>query len=720
MATLQYDIAISEGRMKRVLRGVESELRAHERKVNAIGRSARRASRPDGLSRGFKQIGQVAAREEVKRHKLTLRNRDREQRRALRGIGEIGRAARQIEARRHREALRNSVSERRAATRARERFGRGAASSLGRGVGRVATLGGSALGVAGLGVGFATVNAVRNEAQIIAGASKLANQAGTPEIKGQLAKEARGVRGFTGGEVLGGLEAFVDITGDLGAARAIMGDLSTLALATGTNLEDLAAAAGNAFIPLADKIKEPKKRLEELNKVMAVVAAQGAVGAVEIKDLATEMAGLAATANRFTGDPTKNLAVMGALAQAARQRGGAGSAAEAVTSVQRFSSDVIKKNKLLGKLGVDVFADKERTQLKGPQQIITDVLKATGGDLSKLTPIFGERSIRAVQGFSPLYSEAERRKKGTGGAAVEAEFARLLKNQLSPEEQKRRAESRLADPDLKFQEAMKEFNFALGSELLPEVTKLIPEFTKLVPAIADLAKGAIEVGKWFLSNPFVGLGAIIAGSVALDLAKAGIGSVISSGLSAILGRFAGARAAGAAASGLASLSGAGASAGAAGAGAAAAGAGRGFLAASVLGTSIGAGGALAAGGGAAVGLGAAYLSNEHLKKATGGAGIGSFLSDLMDTGSFSGAFNRIDERQNEQAKAEAKQREDSASGGSGSIAGLDLSNAQQSADGTAEALNRTNTALDTFGEKLSSLNVPEVPNPKRRLPLAAR
>lgn len=561
MPLLEYQIsATGEDQLKRVLRSVESETKAHARRLDAVSRrtttAKSAASSVDKLEqkrqaqtlRGIAQIGTVARREDDRIHRERITRMQKERSQSLRGFVEIGKAARAEEDKRLKHAIRSAERERTVRQRTAERAARGIARTAGGAVTRagrtIVGLGSLAAGAVGFGALAAGKSAVEDEIDIRARASSLANQAAAnPNFKGNLGqlkkdlvdKDARGVKGFTGGETLGALEQFTNLTGDLDTARAILPDLGKLALATGTDLGELAATAGNAFIPLADKIKDPIERMKALKTVVTSLANQGAVGAIEIKDLASEFAGLAASSNRFAGKADDNLKIMGALAQAARQRGGAESASEAVTSVARFSSDVITKSGDLKKMGVDVFSDKTKTKLKDPREIILDVLKKTGGDLSKVGDIFGERGIRAFQGFAPLYTEAESKKKGTGEKAVRAEYSRLM-GQGSATTIDQRAESRLADPDLQLKEAMKEFRRAIGAELMPEVTRLIPKFKEMIPSLVKLTSAVVKLAAWFGANPFKGVIAIMGASIAKDLLTAGIGKLVEKALGSIFKR----------------------------------------------------------------------------------------------------------------------------------------------------------------------------------------
>jgi len=409
-------------------------------------------------------------------------------------------------------------------------------------------VGSMAVGALGIGGTIAAGSAISTQISESARASQLANQAGRPEIKGQLLREAQGTKGFTGMEALEGMGSFVDVTGDLEAARAALPELAQLSLATGAALNDLGAAAGNAFIPLADKIKDPQARMKALLTTMRAIAGQGSVGAVEVKDLAVEMAGLAAATNKFTGDPAALIKSVGAMAQAARQRGGAGTAAEAVTSVSRFVADIAGDPKKFEKAGIKIGTrDKAGalTQLDDPQEIMVRMLRQTGGDLGKVSDLFGVYAERAVAGFSPLYSQAEaanmalpedkRQARGAAGEkAVRDEFSRLLAAELSPEQQAKRAASRLEDPDLQFKEAMKAFNSAIGSELLPVLTRLIPEFTKLLPSLTRAAELFASFVESAAKDPLGAVFKLIAAKMLFDLTSAGIGAAVRNGLMRII------------------------------------------------------------------------------------------------------------------------------------------------------------------------------------------
>jgi hypothetical protein len=568
MALLQYDFAVvNQNALAQALASNERRIAQHNARVSRlVGTPVARARA--STRAGLTDETRAATALDRQRSAALMQLHRAEQRQRLQGERAIQREGMRLD--RERTAAAKALDRQRATAlfaqhRASERAAAGLArreradrraiagavtGRIGRSLSNTLSGAGSlAVGALGIGGSIAAGSAISTQISETARASQLANQAGRPEIKGQLLREAQGTKGFTGMEALEGMGAFTDVTGDLDAARAALPELAQLSLATGAALNDLGAAAGNAFIPLADKIKDPQARMKALLTTMRAIAGQGAVGAVEVKDLAIEMAGLAAATNKFSGDPASLIKSVGAMAQAARQRGGAGTAAEAVTSVSRFVSDMAGRPEAFEKAGIKIGTrDKAGalTQLDDPQEIMVRMLQKTGGDLGKISGLFGVYAERAVAGFSPLYAQAEagnmalppaeRQARGVAGEkAVRAEFGRLLAAELSPEQQAKRAASRLDDPDLKFKEAMKQFNAAIGSELLPVLTRLIPEFTKLLPSLTRAAEIFARFVESAAKDPVGTLFKVIAAKMLLDLGAAGIGAAVRNALMRILG-----------------------------------------------------------------------------------------------------------------------------------------------------------------------------------------
>jgi|GEM_PF-4120693 len=390
-----------------------------------------------------------------------------------------------------------------------------------------------AAGTAGITGAIAFGNAAQTQMSEQAMASRLANQGGNPQLKGRLLSEAQNVEGFTGSEVLSGLGAFTDVTGDLDTARKTMGDMAKLALATGSSLDDVAAAAGN-FSNNLREIEDPGQRAKKIMEAMRALAGQGMAGAVELKDLASGGAVVGAAAGQYTGDPTENIKKAGVLAQAARQEGGASSADEALTSLSRFNDQVIANADKLEGMGVKAVVRGKGGEIQSiadPRTIIADVLQKTKGDLGVINDLFDVRGSRVVRGFSKSYQRG-------GRQGVLNQFDELMGTELDQKNIDTNVKSRLSDSDMQFQEATKKFNAAIGEKLIPELTKLIPKFQEMIPAMAELTTRVMGAAHWLAENPFAGASAIVGGFIAKELATAGIGAAMSSATNALLGSIA--------------------------------------------------------------------------------------------------------------------------------------------------------------------------------------
>ncbi len=507
---LSYEISADDRNLRRVLKGVEGEAKA----------SSRRMARETG---GRASDAHIRARE------VELKRIEREERRAAdrtaKYWGDAHRKAADHRIREGQRAERAVEREQRRAARVanRERAERissirgrvgGALGAAGGALGTVARMGGAAIGLAG---GFAAAGALDEQIQVRRKASQLANQAGKPGLKGTLAEEARGVRGFTGMEALGGMEAFVTKTGNLDAARQALGPLAQLSLATGASLEDLGQTAGQVFNVLKGQISDPVQLMAELQTVMGTLAQQGSLGAVEIRDLAQEFGKLGAASRGFEGGAPALLRSMGAFAQIATEKGGASSSADAATAVGRLATDIVTKKDKFAALGVGIQSKTDKTKLRAPEEIMLDVLSKTGGDIMKTSGLFGLESKKVFNGMAATFSEAEAKKKGSGRAAAKAEFERFAGAKSSAASIADRAESRLSDPDMQLQEATKAFNLAIGTQLLPVVTQVIPKFTQLVPTIARAVESLAKFAGFVMENPFQGIGAVVGAKIAADI-----------------------------------------------------------------------------------------------------------------------------------------------------------------------------------------------------------
>jgi hypothetical protein len=348
-------------------------------------------------------------------------------------------------------------------------------------------------------------------------------------------------------QVLEGLSKYQAKTGDLATAKAGIDELAMLAKATSTDLQDMVDAAGDvgtAIGEVGEKFKTPQEKAAAVQKIMRVIAAQGAVGAVEIKDLSVQMAKLAAASQAFEGDADKNLEFMGSLAQLSRQKGGSASATQAATSVASFVS-MLKtpaRMKEFEKATGEKVYDEKSGFLRDPKWIIEKALVATMGDPEKLKKVFANvQGARAVEGSATTFREGlvEGRAKGITDESKLAEFAANKVREEFAKFDKGASEQKLQD-DLKTAMDSKESRAQLFQNQLEKVVssmadKVLPQMEKLGPKVIEVVEALSKLVSWAAENPGKAITMAIVGSIG----KAAIGSMVAKSLENLIGGLAG-------------------------------------------------------------------------------------------------------------------------------------------------------------------------------------
>lgn len=500
-------------------------IQAAERAKAATERSSRQAG--DGVARGVKRGTDRAEREYQKLVRETekwQRETDKAAQKAAaarirasekasaaekadfeRSEREKTRILQREEAKRQREMAREA--------RANQRIGAGFArdnrSSVGAGFSRA---GGMLLG-AGRAAGSFALNVVRDVAagagvdtdlgSIFAKNSELEKQAAQLSASAYIAGDARNGRridkrtlmgealavgkdtGMDANAAVEGLSKFVGKTGDLATGREILKDLAIYSSATGASFEDMVDAAGDVSSALGDM---PNKG-EAIKATMKAIAGQGKLGAVEIKDLASQMAKLAANATQIEGNVTDNIALLGAFAQEARQRGGASSATMAATSVASLINTFktgARAKEFTAATGKSVFGS--TGMLRNPQELVLEALRAKGMDPLGFKKIFANvQGARAVEGFASIYRQAGGGKAGE--EAVIAEFERLKKAALADAEvmESFRRSMQTADAQANvFNNSVRESAMKIQDVLIPSLLELAPKFVQLAQTTASI------------------------------------------------------------------------------------------------------------------------------------------------------------------------------------------------------------------------------------------
>ena len=400
----------------------------------------------------------------------------------------------------------NKASDSLAASSASERAamaagGKSAAGMAGRGL---KAAGGFALGIggdlargAGVETDFGAIAqknfALQEQAQNIANSGYMAGDArnGMRVNANSLASDAMRVGKSTGNDAndaMTGLEGFVSKTGDLATGRDILESMARLSKATGTNLGDMMAAAGGVAMAMGDTEDKGAK----LNAIMNGFAAQGKLGAVEIKDLSKQMDKLSAQAGQYEGNLGDNMAMLGALAQSARKGGGATNATQAATSVAAFTS-MLKTPKRAEEFekatGQKVF--NKQGMLRNPEEIIIGALRSKGMSPTEFKTIFANmQGGRAVEESATIYRQAGG--GAAGEAAVRANFEQLKKASIDAAEAAESFALAMKQPKSQaevFNQTMRETTMRMQNELTPALVAL-------APAVIEAAKAAAEMVAW--------------------------------------------------------------------------------------------------------------------------------------------------------------------------------------------------------------------------------
>lgn len=298
--------------------------------------------------------------------------------------------------------------------------------------------------------------------------------------------------GVDANAALEGLAKFTAKTGDLATGRELMKDLSIFAKATGTELDDMVDAAGDVAAALPNTADKGKV----VSSVMRSIAGQGKLGAVEIKDLATQMAKLAANAGQIEGKAGQNIVTLGAFAQEARQRGGASSATQAATSVASLINTFKTPARVAAfKAATGKSAFTSDGMLRDPQELVLEALRATGMNPERFKKIFANvQGARAVEGFATVY-----RQHGGGAAgeaAVVAEFERLKNAAIQDTE----VMASFAAQMKTGQSQADVFNNSIRETAIRLQETLAPAAMQLAPVLLDLASKGGHVVEWLVGH----------------------------------------------------------------------------------------------------------------------------------------------------------------------------------------------------------------------------
>lgn len=210
--------------------------------------------------------------------------------------------------------------------------------------------------------------------------------------------DVSGETGIARTELLRGASAYQALTGDTVGGTKALRTFARVAQATGSAVEDVATtgAALTQNLGVAP---------EDLERAFGILNTQGKAGAIELRDLAGEMASLTPQFTRFAGG--KGLAGMQEMGSAAQIiRRNFSSASEAGTGFRSLMTSIVRNAKKLERAGVKVF-DKNPKTGKKTLRSFSSIIESIGRsklmkDPTKLTDALGsseaERALSALTG----------------------------------------------------------------------------------------------------------------------------------------------------------------------------------------------------------------------------------------------------------------------------------------------------------------------------------
>jgi hypothetical protein len=317
-------------------------------------------------------------------------------------------------------------------------------------------------------------------------------------------------RGLDPNALLGGVEKFVALTGDIEAAAKALDAFGMVASATGSNVQDITVAAAALSTNLGvsgDLMKD----------AFAGLVAQGKAGAVELKDMAAELAGLTPQFATFNKVGVEGLRELGALLQLARQ--GFGSAAETATGMTSLMTKLVKNARQLKAVGVNVFetGPNGEKRLRNMADIIFELGDKTQGDPAKLMKAIGD--IEAYKALLPILKEgrAEFEKlvavAAGGSRELDADFARIAET-----------------PAFKIEQAKAQLQRVFDEQLVRVLPIVASAMEKIAAAVEWLAKHSTEAAALFIALKgggwLGGLAGTLGGGAAGALAGGGRGGAL--------------------------------------------------------------------------------------------------------------------------------------------------------------------------------------------------
>lgn len=338
-------------------------------------------------------------------------------------------------------------------------------------------------------------------------------------------------------DIASGMRTYVGKTGDVEGAIKNAETFATVAQATGASFDEVAQAAS----ALSNNLGVTD--INDMAEALAGLNFQGKKGSFEFKDMASLLDRITAglRSKGVAGLGSKGAKDIGGMLQIVQK--GTGNAEVTASSVDAMFRQLVANSAKLknGTYGGKVNVFKDGDAKKGLREdmggLVADVLGATKGDAGQLNKLLGDEGMKGFNPFIDKFREASGGGKDVkaGKKAVTDLVAEYSNVKGSYKDVQADAVETMKSFDVQMSVISTQLKDVVASELFPEMVKLGPQLKELVPYVKDAARAFVGLAKFLLSNPFVGIGGLIAGSIAADIAKAKLGSVVSNGIKSLFG-----------------------------------------------------------------------------------------------------------------------------------------------------------------------------------------
>ncbi len=514
----------ADKRVRAAKQGADREMRELEKLVSRWQKEEEK--KVSAAQKTAKRISDVQAKEAAR----AAREFEKTEREKTRAFTREVKSRHDAEARASAEIVKNA---RQNAGKTSQLFGRAGRSAIGTVSGLAAGVG---LTAGSLAIGAAVMENMQlnKQAALLVNSTRDKTGAATQSVAG-LTGEAQGLAkqyGLNATDVMGAMGTVAARAGGgegLSKYRKDIDDITKTAVAFGVSMQDmggLVAAALQAGV-------EPGTEMREL---IQDIAAMGKDGAVEISDLAQELARLSGAGYQTELSKSAMIRRQVGLAQIAVKQ--QVSPEEARTSVKDFINDISLRSDTLKRSGVATRG--ASGLLLDPAEILANTIHA-----AETTGIKGERG-RVTMGAEGLFGGKDRIFSGTskaiatemlnvykqagggetGRKAILASIDKSSGAKLAAGERDKGLATVMDTEAMKMDQNMAAFKAEMG--------KLLPEFTKLMPAITNVTQAFAKLAVWAAQNPFTALGGIFAAYLTKELAAAAVGNTFKLGVQSML------------------------------------------------------------------------------------------------------------------------------------------------------------------------------------------